>query len=62
LKKKTGDQVNVFTFLGVEYIGLETRREDYEKDKKAGTNYVEKLIQAGCYSKSKLSNSDVISS
>ena len=43
------DRVNVFTFLGVEYVGLESRRQDYENDKEAGTNYVEKLIQAGYY-------------
>ena len=44
-----GDKVNVFTFNGVEYAGLESRRLDYERDKLAGTNHVERLIMLGVY-------------
>jgi hypothetical protein len=49
LGPKINDQVNVFTFGGVEYIGLETRRLDYERDKLNGTNKVERMIQLGLY-------------
>lgn len=45
----SGDKVNVFTFNNVEYAGLESRRLDYERDKLAGTNHVERLITLGIY-------------
>ena len=43
------DHVNIFVFHNVQYVGLESRRLAYEKDKLAGTNHVERLIQAGAY-------------
>ena len=33
------------------YVGLESRRIDYEKDKQNGTNHIEKLIKEGKYDK-----------
>ena len=42
-------QVNIFKFKGVEYIGLQSRKEDYDRDKKAGTNFVEDKIKRGDY-------------
>jgi hypothetical protein len=45
----TGDQLNMFKFNQVTYIGLETRRIQYEIDKVNGTNWVEKAIVAGEY-------------
>jgi hypothetical protein len=45
----TRDHINVFTCMGVEYIGLETRRIEYERDKLNGTNCVEDAIKAGWY-------------
>ena len=42
-------QVNVFKYGVYTYIGLETRRIDYERDKKAGTNHVEEWIKDGVY-------------
>ena len=46
---KGGDVVNVFTFRGVEYLGFESRRLDYERDEKAGTNHVARYILEGRY-------------
>ena len=43
------DPVNVFSFNSVEYIGLESRRVDYEEDKANGVNRVERMIQDGDY-------------
>ncbi len=43
------DHINIFTFNNVEYIGLESRRLDYERDKANGTNWVEDAIKAGYY-------------
>jgi hypothetical protein len=48
---RSGDAVNVFTFGGVEYLGLESRRVDYEEDKAAGTNHVEDKIKSGWYAR-----------
>jgi hypothetical protein len=48
-EKKGGDSVNVFTFKDTEYIGLESRRLDYERDKANGTNHVEEKIKSGWY-------------
>lgn len=36
VQKKTGKQINVFQYNGVEYIGLEVRRLDYEIYKQEG--------------------------
>jgi len=49
MEKKTGKQINVFQYNGVEYIGLEVRRLDYEIDKQEGRNWVEMLIAHGMY-------------
>jgi hypothetical protein len=38
------DWVNVFTYNNVTYVGLESRRIAYERDKEAGTNWVEDAI------------------
>ena len=43
------DKINTFTFNGVTYIGLESRRIDYERDKLMGTNWVEDAIKRGEY-------------
>lgn len=43
------EQINVFEYNGVEFIGLERRRLDYERDKANGTNHVEDLIKFGHY-------------
>lgn len=45
----TGRQINIFEYRGVEYMGLEERRLDYERDKAAGTNWVEAAIARGDY-------------
>ena len=52
-------QVNIFTFNGVEYIGLESRKQDYDRDKAAGTNFVEKKIKEGLYDRKQRGKSDV---
>jgi hypothetical protein len=46
-----GDRINVFTYNDVVYMGLESRRIDYQRDKAAGTNKIERLIQLGVYDK-----------
>ena len=48
-KKKFNDHINVFIYNKVKYIGLETRRIDYELDKNKGTNWVENAIKNGYY-------------
>lgn len=45
------DKINFFTYNKIEYVGFESRRVDYENDKKLGINRVEKLINAGVYDK-----------
>lgn len=47
--RSTGDRLNIFTYNNVTYIGLETRRIDYERDRLNGTNWVEDAIKAGLY-------------
>ena len=49
LSNKIGDKVNIFSYNGVYYVGLETRRLDYERDRREGKNKVEKLIKQGHY-------------
>ena len=51
LEKNKKVQVNTFEYNSIEYIGLESRRIDYEKDKVNGTNRIEKLIEKGYYGK-----------
>ena len=51
LGKRVADPINFFTFNGIEYMGFETRRLDYERDKRAGTNPIEKWIAMGVYDK-----------
>ena len=46
-KGSGGDHVNLFTFNGVEYVGLESHRLAYERDRLARTNHVEGLIGLG---------------
>lgn len=41
----TGDSINIFQYNDVTYIGLESRRLDYERDKLTGTNWVEDAIK-----------------
>lgn len=48
-KTLTNDHINIFAFKGVTYIGLESRRIDYETDKVQGTNKIEEMIQNGLY-------------
>ena len=49
LRTQGSNHVNLFVYNGVQYIGLESRRKDYERDKITGTNHVERLIEAGAY-------------
>lgn len=49
LSNKIDDKVNIFSYNGVQYMGLETRRIDYERDRINGKNKVEKLIKQGHY-------------
>ena len=44
-----GERVNTFTYNGVEYAGLESRRQAYERDRLEGRNHVERLIALGYY-------------
>jgi hypothetical protein len=62
-KSKKSIQINVFTYEGngIEYIGLESRRIDYERDKENGVNHIEKLIESGHYGETS-SNSGFYSS
>ena len=43
------DWVNVFTFKKIVYVGLESRKKDYETDKQNNDNYVEMNIKRGYY-------------
>lgn len=43
------DPLNVFSYNGVTYIGLETQRIRYDEDKETGTNWVEDAIARGEY-------------
>lgn len=45
----TNDHINIFNYNGVTYIGLESERIRYDKDKDKGINYVEYLIGQGIY-------------
>ena len=49
LARSRGQTINVFSFHDVEYVGLESRRLDYERDKVLGVNHVEQLIALGEY-------------
>jgi hypothetical protein len=49
IEERCRDKINFFTFNGVEYMGFESRRLDYERDKVAKTNHVERLIERGAY-------------
>ena len=49
LRNKVKDKINIFLFNKVVYVGLESRRLDYERDKSNGTNKIEKLIDLGYY-------------
>eukprot|EP01084_Bolivina_argentea_P318439 552239_1 len=53
-KRFNNDWVNVFVFNEVTYVGLQSRKEDYERDKINNTNHVEKYIAMGYYNKRKL--------
>eukprot|EP01084_Bolivina_argentea_P167283 290358_1 len=43
------DWINIFAFKDVTYVGLQSRKIDYDKDKENGTNIVEQRIQNGYY-------------
>ena len=43
------DKINVFTFNNITYIGLETRRLDYNKDEILGINKIAKAVKRGDY-------------
>lgn len=49
LAAKVRDPINFFSYNGMEYMGFESRRIDYERDKANGTNHIEKLIAQGVY-------------
>ena len=48
-KFKYDDKINTFMYNSVIYIGLESRRVAYERDKLAGVNWVEDAIKRGLY-------------
>jgi len=48
-KFKYDDKINTFMYNSVTYIGLESRRVAYERDKLAGVNWVEDAIKRGLY-------------
>lgn len=43
------DTLNIFSYSGVTYVGLESRRIDYENDERAGINPISKMIEDGKY-------------
>ena len=45
----TQDTINIFIYNGITYIGLESRRIDYERDAALGINWVEDAICNGEY-------------
>lgn len=47
--KNYDDTLNVFKYEGVTYMGLQSRKIDYDHDKKLCVNKVEKLISEGYY-------------
>ena len=49
LYQRRNDDINIFTYNDVTYIGLECERLRYEKDKINGVNHVEHLIAKGKY-------------
>lgn len=51
IKKERAIQINLFKYNDVRYIGLESRRLDYERDKQNGTNHIEEWIKQGYYNK-----------
>ncbi len=53
LSKDENDKINVFKFGDIWFMGFESRRLDYERDKKNGNNPVEPLIKKGIYGKDK---------
>lgn len=48
-KELFGTHINIFTYNNITYIGLESRRIDYERDKELGCNWVEDAIKNGEY-------------
>ena len=50
-KQFNDDWINVFTFKNVTYVGTESRRKDYERDKNNNDNFVEDRIKIGLYDK-----------
>ena len=48
-EERFGDELNIFMFNNVEYIGLQSRKIDYDRDTLNGTNWVEKAIKDGHY-------------
>lgn len=47
------DPINIFEYNNITYVGFESRRIDYERDKINGVNKIEKLIEKGFYGKHK---------
>jgi len=45
------DSINIFSYNNIEYIGLESRRIDYDRDKELGVNWVENAVNEGKYGK-----------
>ncbi len=43
------DQINVFKYNDVTYIGLQSRKKDYDHDAVEGNNWVEDAIKSGYY-------------
>lgn len=49
LLRAEGVLVNEFLYNNRPYVGLESRRLDYERDARNGTNHVEQWIARGVY-------------
>jgi hypothetical protein len=45
------DDINIFFYNDIEYVGLESRKIDYDRDKDLGVNWVENAINEGKYNK-----------
>ena len=47
--RRYDDHINIFTFNGITYMGLQSQKIRYDDDAAAGTNWVEDAIKQGYY-------------